>query len=461
MDLPLQLQRGKPQRTSCAARKAASAIVGLRGGLGRSAGAPAACCAHPPRMHGLGSPLQVSNARAMLPQHIRVVRIPQDDSWFRDSGPTVRVELAGRVEGRVCACAAAVASPARGTEPAVGCLSCLPGHKPSGLRRGPEGRCQHVPAQGKHEFRLGHRADQQQHSLLPAAFACTAASPLPSPTCCAPALCLAWPQFVVREDAGGQRSVAGIDWRFNAWGGEEGGLYSSWLRDDAVAAHILQVCAATACVLQVCAATACILQVRAVAACILQVCAAAGASALCTLLHRNRGSRHGLPRRKKGGLKSPSWHLPSRPASHPRWLPSPTPGAPQMEAARRFECNIVMEGGSIHVDGEGTLLTTGRGEGSHKGAIATTPLAACALACSGDAAPACLARGLATLILPRITLQLLPGPCRGVPSEPQPQPAADARADRGLAAAHAGGAGGLALQGPRRPTSGCRPGCST
>lgn len=106
---------------------------------------------------------QVSNARAMLPQHIRVVRIPQDDSWFRDSGPT----------------------------------------------------------------------------------------------------------FVVREDAGGQRSVAGIDWRFNAWGGEEGGLYSSWLRDDAVAAHILQ-----------------------------------------------------------------------------------------MEAARRFECNIVMEGGSIHVDGEGTLLTT-------------------------------------------------------------------------------------------------------
>lgn len=46
---------------------------------------------------------------------------------------------------------------------------------------------------------------------------------------------------MVKEEAGGRRSVAGIDWRFNAWGGEEGGLYSSWLRDDAVAGHILQV----------------------------------------------------------------------------------------------------------------------------------------------------------------------------------------------------------------------------
>ncbi|KAL4447581.1 hypothetical protein ABPG75_004800 [Micractinium tetrahymenae] len=106
---------------------------------------------------------QVAHARAMLPEHIKVVCIPQDDSWFRDSGPT----------------------------------------------------------------------------------------------------------FVVKEGPAGQRAVAGIDWRFNAWGGEEGGLYSSWERDDAVAGHILQ-----------------------------------------------------------------------------------------MEGAQRFECNIVMEGGSIHVDGEGTLLTT-------------------------------------------------------------------------------------------------------
>lgn len=32
----------------------------------------------------------------MLPEQIRVVCIPQDDSWFRDSGPTVGSELAGR-----------------------------------------------------------------------------------------------------------------------------------------------------------------------------------------------------------------------------------------------------------------------------------------------------------------------------------------------------------------------------
>ena len=30
-----------------------------------------------------------------------------------------------------------------------------------------------------------------------------------------------------------------------------------------------------------------------------------------------------------------------------------------MEGAQRFPCPIVMEGGSIHVDGQGTLLTTG------------------------------------------------------------------------------------------------------
>lgn len=77
------------------------------------------------------------------------------------------------------------------------------------------------------------------------------------------------PTFVVKEEGGGQRSVAGVDWQFNAWGGEEGGLYDSWDRDQAVAASILQ-----------------------------------------------------------------------------------------MRRLRRFECPIVMEGGSIHVDGQGTLLTT-------------------------------------------------------------------------------------------------------
>jgi agmatine deiminase len=45
------------------------------------------------------------------------------------------------------------------------------------------------------------------------------------------------PTFVV--DGGGRRR--GVDWRFNAWGGEQGGLYASWERDDRVAAKVLEV----------------------------------------------------------------------------------------------------------------------------------------------------------------------------------------------------------------------------
>jgi agmatine deiminase len=73
------------------------------------------------------------------------------------------------------------------------------------------------------------------------------------------------PTFLV-DGAGGLR---GVDWRFNAWGGELGGLYSSWERDDRVAAKVLEV-----------------------------------------------------------------------------------------EAAGRYRAPIVLEGGAIHVDGEGTVLTT-------------------------------------------------------------------------------------------------------
>ena len=40
-------------------------------------------------------------------------------------------------------------------------------------------------------------------------------------------------------DAAGRRR--GIDWRFNAWGGFEGGLYSPWDLDDAVAAKVCEV----------------------------------------------------------------------------------------------------------------------------------------------------------------------------------------------------------------------------
>ncbi len=73
------------------------------------------------------------------------------------------------------------------------------------------------------------------------------------------------PTFLV-DDLGGRR---GVDWRFNAWGGTEGGLYESWERDDRAAQKVLEI-----------------------------------------------------------------------------------------EGADRYRAPIVLEGGSIHVDGEGTVLTT-------------------------------------------------------------------------------------------------------
>lgn len=45
------------------------------------------------------------------------------------------------------------------------------------------------------------------------------------------------PTFVI--DGGGRRR--GVDWRFNAWGGLEGGLYFPWDRDDRVARKVLEV----------------------------------------------------------------------------------------------------------------------------------------------------------------------------------------------------------------------------
>lgn len=49
------------------------------------------------------------------------------------------------------------------------------------------------------------------------------------------------PTFVLDGD-GGRR---GVDWRFNAWGGLDGGLYFPWDRDERVAAKVLEIeCAA-------------------------------------------------------------------------------------------------------------------------------------------------------------------------------------------------------------------------
>src|SRR5271155_1657240 len=45
------------------------------------------------------------------------------------------------------------------------------------------------------------------------------------------------PTFVVDGD-GGRR---GVDWRFNAWGGLDGGLYRRWDRDERVAQKVLEL----------------------------------------------------------------------------------------------------------------------------------------------------------------------------------------------------------------------------
>ena len=49
-------------------------------------------------------------------------------------------------------------------------------------------------------------------------------------------------QFLVREhadEAGKQPELAGVDWIFNAWGGELGGLYKSWDKDQKVCKGLL------------------------------------------------------------------------------------------------------------------------------------------------------------------------------------------------------------------------------
>jgi agmatine deiminase len=45
------------------------------------------------------------------------------------------------------------------------------------------------------------------------------------------------PTFVVNEEG----HVRGVDWRFNAWGGDHGGLYSPWDQDERVARKVLEI----------------------------------------------------------------------------------------------------------------------------------------------------------------------------------------------------------------------------
>ncbi len=45
------------------------------------------------------------------------------------------------------------------------------------------------------------------------------------------------PTFVVNESG----DVRGVDWRFNAWGGDNGGLYKPWDQDELVAPKVLEI----------------------------------------------------------------------------------------------------------------------------------------------------------------------------------------------------------------------------
>ena len=44
-------------------------------------------------------PDQASHARALLPDNIRILRVPSDDAWLRDSGPSFLVNDAGELRG--------------------------------------------------------------------------------------------------------------------------------------------------------------------------------------------------------------------------------------------------------------------------------------------------------------------------------------------------------------------------
>lgn len=57
------------------------------------------------------------------------------------------------------------------------------------------------------------------------------------------------PMFVVNgtlcsgksESASTRRNIRGVDWSFNAWGGEMGGCFSSWNKDEAIASTVLRL----------------------------------------------------------------------------------------------------------------------------------------------------------------------------------------------------------------------------
>ncbi len=51
----------------------------------------------------------------------------------------------------------------------------------------------------------------------------------------------AWMRDIGPTFVTGPGGLRGVDWRFNAWGGAEGGLYASWERDERVARKVLEI----------------------------------------------------------------------------------------------------------------------------------------------------------------------------------------------------------------------------
>lgn len=46
------------------------------------------------------------------------------------------------------------------------------------------------------------------------------------------------------ESQNTRRSIRGVDWSFNAWGGELGGCFSNWNKDDAIGSTVLELAGA-------------------------------------------------------------------------------------------------------------------------------------------------------------------------------------------------------------------------
>lgn len=70
----------------------AAHACGMHGAACSRMAAHAAACSICMRlMIALHFHAQWAEARAALPDHVRVVEMTHDDSWLRDSGPTVRL----------------------------------------------------------------------------------------------------------------------------------------------------------------------------------------------------------------------------------------------------------------------------------------------------------------------------------------------------------------------------------